>query len=239
MVLLNGMSQSTANWLSHARPLAEQFTLVTYDAQGQGRSPLGARAVSLDGHVNDLRELMTALEISSPILCGFSYGARVALAYAARFPREVARLVLTAAGDDDDALRRTTVRSWREVLRLGGLEAMAWAAIPDILGREFLVGVESQLEAMVRATIQRNTVEGLSALLESMEAFSPPAVDASRVTCPSLLISGSLDLLVSSESARRLAAALGAEQVTITSGHTVPVERAVEWRSSVVEFASE
>jgi 3-oxoadipate enol-lactonase len=238
LILLNGMSQSTANWLSHARSLAERFTLVMYDAQGQGQSPLGGRPVSLDGHVSDLRELVEALELESPTLCGFSYGARVALAYTARHADEVPRLVLTAAGDDDDPLRRTIVRSWRELLRIGGLEAMAWAAIPDILGREFLGGVEAHLEAMVRSTLQRNTTEGLGALLASMEAFPSPLQDASHVACPSLLISGAHDLLVSAESAERLAHSLGAEHLTIDAGHTVPVERVTEWRSAVMAFAS-
>lgn len=238
LILLNGMSQSTANWLSHVRPLAEHFTVLAYDAQGQGRSSLGERTMSLQGHVADLQELVVAQELGAPVLCGFSHGARVALAYAASPSRPVSRLILTAAGDGDDPLRRTIVRSWRELLRLGGLEAMAWAAIPDILGREFLGGIEAHLEPMVRATLQRNTAEGLSALLASMESFPSPIPEAAQVRCPALLISGAHDLLVSPESAARLADALRARHVTIEAGHTVPVERPTQWRDAVVEFAA-
>lgn len=239
LVLLNGMSQSTANWHSHTRSLSEQFRLIVYDAQGQGRSPLGDRPMSLEGHVSDLIELLDELGVSAATLCGFSHGGRIALATAARHPSRVSRLILTSVGDGEDAYRRTIVRSWREVLRFGGLEAMAWAATPDILGREFVAGIEPHLDAMIRATLQRNTSEGLGALLDAMASFPSPVDDARRVNCPSLLISSDDDRLVSPTSAHRLADALGAETCLIAnSGHTSPVERPVEWRSAVVGFAA-
>ncbi len=239
LVLLNGMSQSTANWLSHARPLSEHFALVSYDARGQGRSDLGSGEVTLDGHVEDLHELLEALGRETVTLCGFSHGARIAMRYAALYPETVERLVLTSAGDGDDPLRRTIVRSWRELLRLGGLEAMAWAAIPDILGRDFLRGSEKHLDAMVRATLQRNTVEGLGALLDAMSSFPTALSDAANIQAPVLLMTTNDDLLVSPRSARSLAEALQARHVVVDScGHTIPVERAAEWRTQVIEFAS-
>ncbi|MFT6396534.1 MAG: pimeloyl-ACP methyl ester carboxylesterase [Bradymonadia bacterium] len=239
LVLLNGMSQSTANWLSHARPLSDHFALISYDARGQGRSDLGEGAITLDGHVDDLHELLESLDRDTVTLCGFSHGARIALRYSALYPESVDRLVLTSAGDGDDALRRTIVRSWRELLRLGGLEAMAWAAIPDILGRDFLSGSEKHLDAMVRATLQRNTAAGLSALLDGMSSFPEPLADAPNIQAPTLLITSDADLLVSPRSSRSLAEALAAEHVLIDAcGHTIPVERAAEWRALVIEFAS-
>lgn len=41
VLLLNGMSQSTASWMSQARKLGERYRVVMYDARGQGKSPLG------------------------------------------------------------------------------------------------------------------------------------------------------------------------------------------------------
>lgn len=239
ILLLNGMSQSTANWMTQARHLATAgLSVLMVDARGQGRSPLGEGPLSLPGHLDDLDALLDHLEIRSAIVCGFSHGARIGLAYAASRPERVDRLILTSMGDADDPLRRTIVRSWIEILDRGGLEAMAWCAIPDILGRAFLGANEEHVPAMVRATLQRNTVEGLSALLRAMSDFPPPIDDARRVECPTLLLTSPDDLLVSPESAARLATALYdcTHEVVTGCGHTIPIELPEVWRERVLAF---
>jgi len=241
IVLLNGMSQSTANWLTQTRALSRRARVICFDARGQGRSDLGdtvAEPVSLAGHVADLAELLDSLGCDDVALCGFSHGARVALAFAATHPGRVTRLVMTSMGDHEDAARRTIVRSWLEVLERGGIEAMAWASLVDILGREFLAAHEAHVDAMIRATAQRNTVAGMRALLVSMMAYPSPELDAARVTAPTLLIGSPEDRLVSVASARRLADLIPGAKLSWVEGcgHTVPVERPEAWRSLVEGF---
>jgi len=238
LVLLNGMSQSTANWLSQSKHLAAHHRVVMYDARGQGRSALGATPISLDDHVDDLHALLGHLAFDErPILCGFSHGSRIALRYAARYPLEIERLVLTSIGTNADALRQTITRGWAEVLRLGGLEAMAWMAIPTILGEDFLAANQKHLDAMVRATLQRNTRDGLQALLDGLRQYAPPLDDVGAVVCPTLLITSDGDLLVSTDSAAALAEALGATHATVTGcGHTIPIEAPDTWRDHVLAF---
>lgn len=240
VIFLNGMSQSTANWRTQARHFSSRFRCVMYDARGQGKSPLGNGDVTLGGHVDDVLALVQEVSTAPVVLCGFSHGSRIALAFAAEHPEWVARLVLTSMGDADDPLRRTIVRSWIELLRLGGVEAMAWCAIPDILGREFLRANEASLDAMIRATLQRNSHEGLTALLGAMHAFPPPVQHAKTVEAPTLLVTSPDDLLVSPASAERLADALpNAKHVQVTGcGHTIPIEAPDEWRAHVFEFLS-
>ena len=61
LVLLNGLSQSTANWMSHTRALRDRYRVVAYDARGQGRSTLGDGKLTLEGHVDDLASLLAHL----------------------------------------------------------------------------------------------------------------------------------------------------------------------------------
>lgn len=240
LVLLNGLSQTTANWRSQVRSLRERFDVIAYDARGQGRSPLGTAPVTLEAQVDDLCALLDALEVERAHLCGFSHGARLALAVAALRPARVDRLVMTSIGTNDGALRRLIVRSWREVLRHGGVEAMAWCTLPEILGAKFVQAHEEQLEAMVRATLQRNTAEGLGALLDALQGYPPPQEEAAHVRAPSLLITADEDLLVPPEDARALAAALPHAEHVIMSGcgHTVPIELPDAWRRQVLAFLS-
>lgn len=249
IVLLNGMSQSTANWSSQARELeAAGWRVLMYDARGQGRSPLGAEPVTLDGHVDDLRALLdhvaldhvaTETGAGGPVvLCGFSHGARIALRTAVLAPDRVAALVLTSMGARSDALRRAKLRGWRHVLDSAGLEAMARVTITDILGNAWLEQNERMFDAIVRATVQRNDRQALLALLDAMLAFAPALTDAPLVRCPTLLITATDDLLVSTQAAAELAVAIpGCEARVVTDcGHTIPIERPDLWRQLVLDF---
>lgn len=238
LVLLNGMSQTTANWMTQVRHLKQAARVIAYDGRGQGRSGAGAGNYTLDAHVDDLLAVLDACEVTTASFVGFSHGARVALRLAALHPARVSRLVLTGLGSNEDALRMAIVRSWIAVLKLGGIEAMAWCALPDILGRGFLDQHVTQMEAMVRATVQRNTTEGLTALLEGLVTYPEPQDDARLVRCRTLLLNGAEDLLVDGRAARILAGQFARcrHQQVDNSGHTVPIEQPEVWRNLVTDF---
>jgi 3-oxoadipate enol-lactonase len=238
LVLLNGMSQSTANWMTQARKLSEDFEVICYDARGQGRSPVGPSPLTLERHVEDLEALLDGLGLSRVRLCGFSFGARLALGFAARRPGRVAGLVLTSAGAGDSALRRLIVGSWLEVLRRGGVEAMSWCALPHILGERFVAKVEGQIAGMIRASVQRNSAAGLEALLEGYRGFPDPLEDAGRVRARALVISADGDPLVSRAGTEALCRRIeGARQVLIEGcGHTIPIEEPERWAALVRDF---
>lgn len=236
LVLLNGMSQSTANWMTQRRRLAEHFLVVSYDTRGQGKSSLGAAPLTLDVHTDDLRRLLDALGLERATLCGFSFGARVALGFAATWPERVDRLILTSLGAAPSARTEMILRGWYEVLIRGGQEAMIWCAMPHIFGERFLEGHKAQIDGMIRASLQRNTAEGLRALLEGHRDFPDVASLARRVTAPTLLITADGDPLVPPASAQALLEALGdAEHVLVPGcGHTIPIEEPDVWREAVM-----
>ncbi|MFU8806046.1 MAG: alpha/beta fold hydrolase [Bradymonadaceae bacterium] len=237
VVFLNGMSQTTQHWTSHARSLREHYRVVTYDALGQGKSDVPNEAPTIERHADDLLAILDELDLERVCLVGFSHGARVALGFAALHPDRVSGLALVSATARPTALARTIVRSWSEVLELGGLAAMAWSALPTILGTEFLEKNERLLSNIINASVQRNSPEGVRMLLEGLTNF--PNLDelATRVRAPTLVIAGDQDLLVEPEGARKLASLCGGEYLEIVNtGHTIPIERPKEFREMVVDF---
>jgi len=238
LVLLNGLSQSTANWMSQRRRLADRFQVISYDARGQGRTPIGPTPLTLDVHTGDLGLLLDALSLPTATLCGFSFGARVGLGFTAAHPERVERLILTSLGAAPSALTETILRGWYEVLIRGGQEAMVWCALPHIFGERFLARHKEQLGGMIRASLHRNTLEGLRALLEGHQGFPDIAGLAAQVDTPTLVITADHDALVSPASARALVSALRhAEHLTVPDcGHTIPIEEPDVWRDAVVRF---
>ena len=85
------------------RPLGEQTTTCTYDRPGFGRSdpPSKARR-TLDDATGDLHALIEAADLPLPFVhVGASGGGPIALYYAARYPDDVAGVVLLDVTKDD------------------------------------------------------------------------------------------------------------------------------------------
>lgn len=97
----------TANWLNHLefdwqspvwsplfQRLAGQCRLIRYDERGMGLSDRDVHNFSFDAFLRDLETVVDALGLDRFALLGFSQGAPVSIAYAARHPERVSHLVL-------------------------------------------------------------------------------------------------------------------------------------------------
>jgi pimeloyl-ACP methyl ester carboxylesterase len=237
IVLLNGITQTTANWALHVRRFKENFGVVTYDARGQGRSPLGALALSLAQHESDLAALLAHLNLSRVHLVGMSLGARVALAAARRRPRQVGRLVLCSAAAAPCEPGAAMVRSWREILKTGGMDAMAWAMLPVVFGKSFLSDYAPLHDKIVKALAWRNSGQAVEAQLSALSDYPKNAEMARNSGIATLVISGDEDLLVPPHSARELADRCGGRHLILERvGHSVPAEAPELFSRTVVEF---
>lgn len=76
-------------------PLFDDMQFVFFDHRGQGRSAQGdPERYTLDENVEDMEALRRHLGLERIIPVGTSYGGMVAMAYAARYPEAVEKLVL-------------------------------------------------------------------------------------------------------------------------------------------------
>ena len=240
VVFLNGTTQTALQWRPQALYFKTDFRVVCYDGRAQGKSDRGDRSLSLDLHVDDLSALLAFLQIEKANLVGLSHGGQVALAFSVRHPEKTARLVLCGVGSEPGSRTRAIVRSWMEILATGGLEAMAWAAMPVILGSKYLEENEMILSKMVAALVARNRKESLSAHIEAMLAYPPPAVNAISNSRPCLVVSGSHDLLSPPGAARQLARITkGGYQEFENTGHNVPLEAADRFNRMCRRFLTE
>ena len=95
VVFVHGMALSTTMWARQAAALSDEFTTVTYDVRGHGRTSGSAvETYSTDLFADDLDAFLTALDIDRPVLCGLSMGGAIVQAYAAKHPDWAADLVL-------------------------------------------------------------------------------------------------------------------------------------------------
>ncbi|MDT5106548.1 MAG: hypothetical protein QOI25_4061, partial [Mycobacterium sp.] len=99
-----------ANWMTHlgydiespvwrhwVRDLSAGHTFIRYDERGCGLSDWEAGEFTFDDWVTDLESVVEALGLEQFPLLGVSQGGAVAVAYAARHPERVTKLVLCSA----------------------------------------------------------------------------------------------------------------------------------------------
>jgi pimeloyl-ACP methyl ester carboxylesterase len=94
IVFVHGAGGSHDNWHPQVKCFSDRFRVVTYDVRGHGESGGSDREYSCALFAEDLHELMTALEIERPVLCGLSLGGMISQEYALKYQSSLAGLVL-------------------------------------------------------------------------------------------------------------------------------------------------
>jgi pimeloyl-ACP methyl ester carboxylesterase len=98
LLLLHGVTNSSATWERVAPGLAEHFTLIAPDMLGHGESATPRGDYSLGAHASGARDVLTALGIERATVVGHSLGGGVAMQFAYQFPERCERLVLVSSG---------------------------------------------------------------------------------------------------------------------------------------------
>jgi pimeloyl-ACP methyl ester carboxylesterase len=84
-------------WRHWVRDLAASHTFIRYDERGCGLSDWEAADFTFDDWVTDLESVVEALGLERFPLLGVSQGSAVAVAYAAKHPEQVTKLILCSS----------------------------------------------------------------------------------------------------------------------------------------------
>jgi class 3 adenylate cyclase/pimeloyl-ACP methyl ester carboxylesterase len=131
-----------AHWLGHLEydwelpifrhlllGIARHFTLVRYDARGNGLSDWDVGNISLDHWVSDFGTVADAAGLKRFPVVAFSQGAAVSIAFAARNPERVSRLVICGGFATGRMKRPNLTEADRERIRaMTTLMRVGWGA---------------------------------------------------------------------------------------------------------------
>jgi pimeloyl-ACP methyl ester carboxylesterase/DNA-binding winged helix-turn-helix (wHTH) protein len=236
----------TANWLSHLeydwvspvwrhwiRELSRDHTLVRYDERGCGLSDWHAADLSLDAWVRDLESVVDTLGLERFPLLGVSQGGAVAVAYAARHPERVSRLILYGSfargrGRRDDPAESERLAVLQRMLPLG------WGrdnpAFREFFARLFLPeGTPEQIAWFADLQRQSATPENGSRLFAEFCDADVSGL-AREVRVPTLVLHLSADAVVPFQAGRTLASLIpGATFVPIWGRNHLILEHEPAW----------
>jgi pimeloyl-ACP methyl ester carboxylesterase len=105
LMLVHGYPQTWYEWRDQLPELAKHYTVIAPDLRGAGKSDAPAGGYDKKTMAADLHGLLVKLGLNKGIrLVGHDIGTMVAYAYAAGYPREVTKLVLSEAPIPDDSI---------------------------------------------------------------------------------------------------------------------------------------
>jgi len=236
-------SPLSAHWCEE---LARRHRYVAYDGRGCGLSDRQVRVdeLSLDQFVADLEAVVDGLGLERFPLIGMSMGAPVAVAYAAKHPERVSRLVLhggfhrsylSSRSSDPRVLEEADVllKSARHGWGTGSL-ALRQVFVAKFMGES----TEAQRQAFDERQRVTSTAEVAEKYLRAM--FDLDVKDlAPRVSCPTIAFHSRGDQLIFFEQGRKLAALIpGARFVPLESKNHVPFREEPAWQALVIALRS-
>jgi pimeloyl-ACP methyl ester carboxylesterase/DNA-binding winged helix-turn-helix (wHTH) protein len=246
-----------ANWMTHlgydiespvwrhwVREFSQRHMLIRYDERGCGLSDWDVGEFTFDAWVADLESVVEALGLDSFPLMGVSQGGAVAVAYAARHPDRVSRLVLYGAYAKGRAVRAVNEEEKRAASLDLDLARVGWGrddpAFRQVFAAQFLPdGTRADWAAFDQ--LQRRTTSPDNAVRFLTEFGRIDVCDEARdVQCPTVVLHSRDDHRVPLRFGEELAALIpDARLVTLDSKNHLLTDTEPAWqvfRAEVGEF---
>jgi class 3 adenylate cyclase/pimeloyl-ACP methyl ester carboxylesterase len=233
----------TANWMNHVEydwessdirhlfgALARDFSLLRYDARGNGLSDWDVEDLSLDAWVSDLETVVDAAGLDRFPLFGMSQGCAISVAFAVRHPERVSRLVLYGG------FARGAYRRARNELELQQAKALAtlirtgWGQETPVFRQLFSSlfmpgGTQEQLQKFTERQRITTSAECAYRYFETTRNLDVSELLA-KVKVPTLVMHKRDDQVQPFEAGRELAAGIpGARFVALPGSNHIPLEQ--------------
>jgi pimeloyl-ACP methyl ester carboxylesterase len=238
VVLLHAFPLDSRMWLPQVEALAG-YEVIVPDLRGFGAGVALAGEVSdMDLLADDIAMLLDERKLERVVLCGLSMGGYVALAFARRHMDRLGGLVLcdTRAGADSDDARAARMAMVERVLA-EGVEFLPEAMVPRLLG-ETTRNERPELVQLVTQTILDQHPRGIAAAQRGMAARPDSTGVLSRITLPTLVITGLQDAFIGPEESREMAASIRDSRLVQVpdAGHLVNLEKADMVNEALLDF---
>jgi pimeloyl-ACP methyl ester carboxylesterase len=231
------------------------FTTMYFDQAGGGKSKrLPANAYSLERAVNDLEALRIEIKQEKLILWGNSYGATLAAVYAARYPGQVAAVILTSPGTFPGTNPKRNYRlTNRDRVKFSRALSTAAAKIDKDGAAAEKAVTQAEAGALLDEAIAAELIEGMvckgtqipqPALSGGGNLFANRIIlkqveklkfASTPIVIPALVVRGSCDFL-GAENAAQFATLFSASSIVVNnSGHAL-LENRTEVDAALREF---
>lgn len=238
VIFLHAFPLNQTMWDEQMAALSHHCRTITLDLRGFGGSDVTEAPATMEQMAADVRGLMSALDVERATLVGLSMGGYVALAFYREYPDAVRALALadTRASADTHAARERRLQS-AEKAEHEGAAAIADDMVPLLLGQT-TQRTRPDIAARVRAMIEGNSPQGISAAQRGMAVRRDSTYILAAIDFPTLVIVGAEDQLTPVAEAESLRDGIRGARLHVIegAGHLSNIERPAEFNAALTTF---
>jgi 3-oxoadipate enol-lactonase len=235
LVLVHEMGGSLESWDEVGPRFAKSCRVLRYDTRGAGMSQKVRGELTLDTMADDIAALLDHFGIAGQVaLAGVAVGGAIALHFAARYKERTSAVAVGSPATGIAAERRAAARE-----RLARIEAAGMAvAVEDSMLNGYAPELRGDIKRFERfRTRWLGNDPSSYATIWRMLAAADMQDELAGLTCPVLVIGGSLDRVRPPPLAESVAKAIpGARYVEIRTGHYMSVQTPDLLSESIEEF---
>jgi pimeloyl-ACP methyl ester carboxylesterase len=251
IVLVHGITSTSATWRNVLPYLAERFTVIAPDLLGHGESAKPRGDYSLGAYASGIRDLLIALGHERATFVGHSLGGGVAMQLAYQFPEHCERLVLVSSGglgrDINVLLRAASLPGSELVLPLLANEWLLGAGrtVGRLLGRVGL-RVHTDVGEVLRGHASLSDGDARAAFLHTLRTIVDPRgqrVDATdrlylARAIPFMIMWGERDPIIPVEHARAAHRSVPGSRLELfpTAGHFPHLDDPLRFVQLLIDF---
>ena len=226
VVMIHGLG-GTTNTFTPLLPAFTRNKRVRFDLPGSGRSSRVEGPLSVEKFVEATRRAMTAAKVEKAHVVGHSMGTIVAAHLAAAEPGMVLSLALFGPLLAPPDQARANIRSRAAKARQDGMQGIADALVQVSTSSETKQKRHTAV-AFIRESLMAQDPDGYARSCEALAGMQ--AADTSRITCPTLLVTGDEDVVSPPQSVRMMGQKIAGSRVETLRGcgHWTPVEKPEE-----------
>lgn len=240
LLLVNGLGSDLTEWLCQVPAFSARYRVIAFDNRGAGKSEVPPGPYTTAQMADDAAALLDGLGIARAHLLGVSLGGMIAQQIALGHPGKVDRLVLACTAPGGALSVRPSPEALAAFARdpSADLEAQIRRTIPYLYTERYCREKPEEIEAFVRRRLA-SPADAAGAAAQLAAAVNHDAGDRlEEIAAPTLVITGTADLLVPPENSRRIAGRIPGARLLFLPGapHRLFAERAKSFNREVLSF---
>jgi len=232
--LINGYTRSHSDFKAMAKHFVESgLRVIAVDNRGAGES-IVSKSFLMEDMVDDVKGIMEAEGVTKSAVVGISMGGLIAQLFAATYPERVSHLVLVSTTSDPATISSSNHR-WPTDLE--GIVTRMNAYFSE----SFVAKNKLLIQAMAKNILKgMNDGDFLAQSRYQDEAIAQASLAGvhQKITCPTLLIHGTVDKIIPFGESEKLSQLLPhAERIIYDGyGHLLIAEKSKEFYEDIVKF---
>lgn len=241
LLMIQGLGSDSRGWALQRLAMGRRYRCIVIDNRGVGASTNAPHPFSLEQMARDAVSVLDAEGIDTAHVMGASMGGAIAQIIAVRHGERVRGLVLACTACRHHEWRRELLADWAAAVSERGMSALSDEGLRWLIGPRVHRRFGPWINLLGRVVMQGDP-EHFAAQVDAILALDDDVrFELAEVTAPTLVITGSQDMLTPFGDAEELAEMIPGARLRELRGaaHGLMVEQPNAYNSAVLEFLGE